>query len=44
MWLSENLNPGTTAAIMTMLEQMIETRLLTEARGLKDDGSYRICT
>ena len=26
MVLSQNLNPGKTAAIMTMLEQMVETR------------------
>ena len=44
MWLSQNLNPGKTAAIMTMLEQMVETRSWKEARGLTDDGSCRICT
>ena len=26
VWLSQNLNPGKTAAIMTMLEQMVEPR------------------
>ena len=26
VWLSQNLNPGKTATIMTMLEQMVETR------------------
>ena len=44
VWLSQNLNPGKTAAIMTILEQMVETRLWKEVRGLKDDGSCRICT
>ena len=44
LWLSQNLNPWKTAAIMTMLEQMVETRLWKEARGLTDDGSCRICT
>ena len=29
---------------MTMLEQMVETRSLKEARGLTDDGSCRIWT
>ena len=29
---------------MTMLEQMVETRLWKEARELTDDGSCRICT
>ena len=42
-WLPQNLNPGKTAAIMTMLEQMVETRSWKEARGLTDDGSCRIC-
>ena len=41
--MSQNLNPGKTAAIMTMLEQMVETRSWTEARGLIDDGRCRIC-
>ena len=44
LWLSENLNPGKMAIIMTMLEQMVETRSWKEARGLTDDGSCRICT
>ena len=44
VWLSENLNHGKMAAIMTMLEQMVETRSWKEARGLTDDGSCRICT
>ena len=44
VWLSQNLNPGKTAAIMTMLEQMVETRSWKEARELTDDGSCRICT
>ena len=26
VWLSQNLNPGKTAAIMTILEHMVETR------------------
>ena len=37
VWLFQNLNPGETAAIMTMLEQMVETRSQKEARGLVDD-------
>ena len=44
VWLFQNLNPGKTAAIMRMLEQMAETRSWKEARGLRDDGSCRICT
>ena len=43
VWLSQNLNPGKTAAIMTMLEQMVETRSWKEARGLIGDDRCRIC-
>ena len=41
--MSQNLNPGKTAAIVTMLERMVETRSWKEARGLIDDGRCRIC-
>ena len=44
VWLSQNLNPGKTAAIMTMLEQVVETRSWREALGLTDDVSCRIYT
>ena len=44
VWLSQDLNPGKTVAIMTMLEQMVETKSWKEARELTDDGSCRICT
>ena len=43
VWLSQNLNPGKTAAIMTMLKQMGETRSWKEVTGLIDDGNCRIC-
>ena len=43
IWLSQNLNSGKTAAIMTMLEQIVETRSWKEPRGLIDDGRCRIC-
>ena len=33
-----------TAAIMTILEQMVETRSWKEDTGLTDNGSSRICT
>ena len=42
--LSQNLNPGKTAAIMTMLEQIMEARSWKEARGVTDNGSFGICT
>ena len=44
VWSSQNLNPGKTAVVMTMLEQWVEARSWKEARGLTDDGSWRICT
>ena len=36
--------PWETAAIIIMLEQMVDTRSWKEARGLTEDGSCRICT
>ena len=44
VWLSQKLNPGKMAAIMTMLEKTVETRSLKEVRRLIDDGSCRLCT
>ena len=44
VWLSRNLNSVKTAAIMTMSEQMLETRSWKEARRLTDDDSCRICS
>ena len=44
MWLSQNLNPGEATMIMTMLEQMVDTRSWKEAKGLRGDRSCRICT
>ena len=41
--LSQNLNPRKTAAIMTILEQMVETRSCKEARDAFDDGRCQIC-
>ena len=43
LWLSQNLSPGKTAAIMTVMEQMVEPRLWEEARELIENGRYRIC-
>ena len=44
VWFPQNLKPGKTAAIMTILEQMVDKRSWKEARGLTDDGTCRICT
>ena len=43
VWLTQNLNPRKTATIMTMLEQMIETRSWKQTRGLMEDGRCRVC-
>ena len=42
--LYQNLSPRKTAAIMTLLQEMVETRSWKEARGLTDDSSCRICS
>ena len=34
LWLTQNLHPRKTSSIMSMLEQMIETRSWKAARGL----------
>ena len=43
MWLSQNLHPRKTSAIMNMLEQMVETRSWKAVRGLVEDGRCRVC-
>ena len=41
--LSQNLHGKKTSSIMTMLEQMVETRSWKAARGLVQDGRCRVC-
>ena len=43
IWLSQNLHPHKTSAIMNMLEQMVETRSWKAVRGLVEDGRCRVC-
>ena len=43
LWLTQNLNPRKTAAIMMMLEQMVETRSWKQTRGLMEDRRCRDC-
>ena len=43
LWLSQNLHGRKTASIMTMLEQMVETRSWKAARGLIPDGRCSVC-
>ena len=43
LWLSQNLDPRKTASILTMIEQIVETRAWKAARGLIEDGRCRIC-
>ena len=43
LWLSQNLDPRKTASILTMIEQMVETRAWKAARGPIEDGRCKIC-
>ena len=43
LWLTQNLSPRKTAAIMTMLEQIVETRSWKQTRGLMEDRRCRVC-
>ena len=43
IWLEQNLTPKKTSAIMSMLEQMIETRAWKAARGLTESCKCRLC-
>ena len=43
LWLEQNLTPARTASIMSMLEQMVETRSWKVTRGLIEDGKCRLC-
>ena len=43
VWLTQNINPGKTAALMIILEQMVETRAWKKVRGLIDENSCRVC-
>ena len=43
LWLSQNLDPRKTTSILTMIEQMVETRAWKAARGPIEDGRCRIC-
>jgi len=42
-WLNQSLHGRKTASIMTMLEQMVETRCWKVARGLAHDKRCRVC-
>ena len=43
LWLKQNLHGRKTSSIMTMLEQMVETRSWKAARGLTQDKCCRVC-
>ena len=43
IWLEQNLTPRKTSAIMSMLEQMVETRAWKEVRGLSGNSQYVLC-
>ena len=42
-WLGQNLHGRKTSSIMTMLEQMVETRSWKVSRGLAQDKQCRVC-
>ena len=42
-WLGQNLHGRKTSSIMTMLEQMVETRSWKVSRGLAQDKRCRVC-
>ena len=43
LWLEENLTSAKTALIMSMTEQMAETKSWKVTRGLIEDGKCRLC-
>ena len=43
LWLKQRLTPRKTASIMTVIEQMVETRGWKVARGLIEDSRCRLC-
>ena len=43
LWLSQNLHERKTSSIMTILQQIVETRSWKAATGLVQDGSCRVC-
>ena len=43
LWLTKNPHPRKTSSIMSMLEQMIETKSWKVARELAEDGMCRVC-
>ena len=43
LWLKQNLHGRKTSSIMTLLEQMVETRSWKAARGLTQDKRCRVC-
>ena len=43
LWLSQNLHGRKTSSIMTVREQMVKTRSWKAARGLVQDGYWRVC-
>ena len=43
VWLKQNLTPRKTSAIMSMLEQMVETRAWKEIRGFTENSQSRLC-
>ena len=43
LWLEQKLTPKKTAVIMSMLEQMVETKAWKVTRGLNESNKCRLC-
>ena len=43
LWLRQNLRPRKTASVMTMQEQMVETKSLKTSRRLAECSKCRLC-
>ena len=43
MWLEQSLTPRKTSGIISVIEQMIETRALKEVRGITENSQCRLC-
>ena len=43
IWLEQNLTPRKTSAIMSVIEQMVETRAWKKVRGLIENSQCRLC-
>ena len=43
IWLEQNLTPRKTSTILSLIEQMTETRAWKKGRGLTENSQWRLC-